>query len=262
MLRLGWLSTGRDEAARALLKTVRDAIGRGEVKAEIAFVFSNREPGEAGETDLFFAQVKGYRIPLLTLSSSTSGISIPSRRLEYDKKVMGKLGRFKPDLLVLAGYMLILGEEMCRRYPAINLHPAAPGGPKGIWQEVIWQLIRERARASGVMMHLVTPELDRGPAVTFCTYPLRGEMLDPLWNEVEKLPWDEVRARGESLPLFRAIREEGLKREFPLIVATLQAFGDGEVRIEGEKVLDRLGRPIAGHDLTAEIEKAVGAKPG
>ena len=262
MLRLGWLSTGRDEAARDLLKTVWEAIGRGEVKGEIAFVFSNREPGEARESDLFFGLVKGYKIPLLTLSSSSFGISGPSRRLEYDGKVMGKLRRFKPDLLVLAGYMLILGEEMCQRYPMINLHPAAPGGPKGTWQEVIWQLIRARARASGVMMHQVTPKLDEGPPLTFCTYSLWGAGFDPLWKEVEKLPWEEVRARGEGLPLFQAIREEGLTREFPLIVATLRALGEGEVKIEVGRVLDRQNRPVPGYNLTAEIEKALAGKPG
>jgi len=261
MLRIGWLSTGRDRAARDLLTTVREAIARGEVKAEIAFVFSNRAPGENRESDLLFDMVKGYKMRLLTLSSSSFGISTPSRRLEYDKKVMGKLRRYKPDLLILSGYMLIVGEEMCQRYPMINLHPAAPGGPRGTWQEVIWQLIRARARTSGVMMHLVTPELDRGPAVTFCTYPLRGKRLDPLWREMEKLPWDEARAMREKLPLFRAIREEGLKREFPLIVATLRAFAEGEVKIEGEKVLDRQNRAVKGYDLTAQIEKALAIKP-
>ena len=40
---------------------------------------------------------------------------------------------FKPDLSLLAGYMLIISPEMCRRYPLINLHPAAPDGPKGTW---------------------------------------------------------------------------------------------------------------------------------
>ena len=262
MLRIGWLSTGRDQAARDLLKTAWEAMGRGEVKAEIAFVFSNREPGEARESDLFFGLVKGYKIPLLTLSSSSFGISGPSRRLEYDRKVMGKLRRFKPDLLVLAGYMLILGEEMCQRYPMINLHPAAPGGPKGTWQEVIWQLIRARARASGVMMHLVTPELDEGPPLTFCTYSLRGAMFEPFWKDMEKHPWEEVQARGEGLPLFQAIREEGLKREFPLIVATLRALGEGRVKIDGGRVLDRQNRPIPGYNLTAEIERALAGKPG
>ncbi|GAH59253.1 unnamed protein product, partial [marine sediment metagenome] len=43
-----------------------------------------------------------------------------------------------------------------QRYNMVNLHPAAPGGPTGTWQEVIWQLIENKAEETGVMMHLVT----------------------------------------------------------------------------------------------------------
>ncbi len=68
-LNIGWFSTGRDQAAGELLTTVHEAIGRGELPAEIAFVFSNREPGEAEESDRFFELVHGYRLSLITLSS-------------------------------------------------------------------------------------------------------------------------------------------------------------------------------------------------
>ncbi|GAH51765.1 unnamed protein product, partial [marine sediment metagenome] len=54
MYKLGWFSTGRDKAARDLLQAVDSSIKRGEIKAEIAFAFSNREPSEARESDLFF----------------------------------------------------------------------------------------------------------------------------------------------------------------------------------------------------------------
>ncbi len=81
-------------------------------------------------------------------------------------------------LSVLAGYMLITGKEMCQRYDMINLHPAAPGGPAGTWQEVIWQLIKNHTTESGVMMHLVTPELDKGPVVSYCTFPITGTAFD------------------------------------------------------------------------------------
>ena len=40
--KIGWFSSGRDEAARELLKTVYSAIKDGFIKAEIAFVFSKR----------------------------------------------------------------------------------------------------------------------------------------------------------------------------------------------------------------------------
>jgi folate-dependent phosphoribosylglycinamide formyltransferase PurN len=62
---------------------------------------------------------------------------------------MERLTGFNPDINVLAGYMLIVGAEMCQRYDMINLHPAIPGGPKGTWREVIWKLIETGASETG-----------------------------------------------------------------------------------------------------------------
>lgn len=44
---------------------------------------------------------------------------------------MDKLADFSPDIYMLAGYMLIVSEEMCGKYTMINHHPATPEGPKG-----------------------------------------------------------------------------------------------------------------------------------
>ena len=68
MYQLGWFSTGRDKAARDLLKAVNSSIKQGEIEAEIAFVFSNREPGESEESDLFLKLVEDYHIPLICFS--------------------------------------------------------------------------------------------------------------------------------------------------------------------------------------------------
>ena len=54
LLNIGWFSTGRDEAARQLLQAVQESIQAGEIEGKINFVFSNRERGEARESDLFF----------------------------------------------------------------------------------------------------------------------------------------------------------------------------------------------------------------
>ena len=196
MYQLGWFSTGRDKAARDLLQAVQNQITLGEIKAEIVFAFCNREPGESEESDRFLTQVDGYHIPLICFSyrkfkiqkdvPTTSGSETsPQQRLEYDKEVMKRLQDFHANLSVLAGYMLIVGQEMCQRYNLINFHPAAPGGPTGTWQEVIWQLIASEAKETGVMMHLVTPELDKGPPVTYCTFPIRGEPFDKYWDEIK-----------------------------------------------------------------------------
>jgi folate-dependent phosphoribosylglycinamide formyltransferase PurN len=258
---IGWFSTGRDEAARQLLETVHGNIKKGEIEAEISFVFSNREPGEAVESDLFFELVKGYGIPLIQFSSTrfkSERQAITSWRSEYDREVMRQLRDFRHHLCVLAGYMLIVGDEMCQKYNMINLHPAFPGGPTGTWQEVIWKLIESKAESSGVMIHLVTPQLDRGPAVAYCTFSTRGGPFDRYWAQIEGLSPEEVKQRGESLQLFKAIRHYELIREFPLIIATIKAFSEGKIRISQEKqVVNAEGRPINGYNLTGKINELV-----
>jgi phosphoribosylglycinamide formyltransferase-1 len=255
--KLGWFSTGRDKAARDLLTVAQRSIALGEIRAEIAFVFCNREPGESKQSDLFHRLVKSYGLPLITFSSQNFKADRGEGwRLEYDREVMKQLKDFDADLSVLAGYMLIVGEEMCRKYDMINLHPAAPGGPKGSWQEVIWQLIEAKAKETGVMMHLVTPQLDEGPPVAYCTFPIRGEPFDRYWREIEGQSIEEIKqSQGESNRLFKLIRKHGLAREFPLIIATIKAFSRGKVRIKKGKVIGADGRKIKGYNLTRAINK-------
>jgi phosphoribosylglycinamide formyltransferase-1 len=269
---LGWFSTGRDKAARDLLRAVESGIRLGEIEAEIAFAFSNREPGESEGSDRFFELVKSYRIPLVCFSyrdfkarvgtgDTGSEPALPRWRQEYDREVMRRLVGFQADLCILAGYMLIVGGEMCQRYDMINLHPAVPGGPAGTWQEVIWQLIEERAEATGAMMHLVTPELDKGPPVTYCTFSIRGEPFDKYWREINGFSLAEIKSEGENNALFRLIRERELAREFPLIIATIKAFSQGRVRITADRqVVDFEGRPVNGYNLTDEIDRLVELK--
>jgi phosphoribosylglycinamide formyltransferase-1 len=267
---LGWFSTGRDKAARDLLQAANSGIRLGEIKAKIAFVFCNCEAGESPESDLFLKLVEEYHIPLTYFSYqkfkakqdtsvTNQAETLPLWRLDYDREVMERLQNFHPDLCVLAGYMLIVGAEMCQRYNMINLHPAAPGGPTGTWQEVIWQLIDNEAQETGVMMHLVTPELDKGPPVTYCTFPIRGKPFDKYWQEIKRHPVEEIkRSQGENNRLFKLIREHGLVREFPLIISTLKAFSDGKIKItDDKKVVDAEGRPIKGYNLTKEIDQRV-----
>jgi phosphoribosylglycinamide formyltransferase-1 len=171
---------------------------------------------------------------------------------------MEMLSDYNPDMIVLAGYMLIVSPDMCNKYKMINLHPAIPGGPKGTWQEVVWQLIEQKAKKSGVMMHLITPELDAGPAITYCEYSIYDDSIKPLWDQ-----WENKRkakslqiqkAEGENEPLFKEIRSRGLEREFPLIVATLRSASLGEFNIVNGEVLSNGQKLIRGVDLTKDVE--------
>ena len=256
MYEVGIFATGRGQGSRGLLEAVHAGIESGHLPAKVAFVFSNREPGEFAATDEFFKLVRGYRYPLVTCSfrkfRSRLGDDSDWRR-QYELEAMKQLEPFDPDLCVLAGFLLIV-PEMCHRYTMVNLHPAAPGGPVGMWQEVIWRLIESRARVSGNTMFHVTEELDKGPTVTFSTYPIHGEPFDKHWKAIEGLSVTELRAtEGERLPLFQLIRQRGMDLERPLVVETLKAFSEGRVRITDGHIIGPDGKPMSGLDLTTDI---------
>jgi hypothetical protein len=120
-------------------------------------------------------------------------------------------------------------------------------------------LIDNEARETGVLMNLVTPELDKGPTVAYCTFPIRGKPFDRYWNDTKGRSLAEIKqAQGESNALFQLIRQHGLAREFPLIIATIKAFSQARIRITDDKrVVDAKGKPIRGYDLTDEINELV-----
>ncbi len=273
---IGWVSTGRGQGSMNLLNAMVQAINCGAVPAEIAFVVCSRELGEAEGSDQYITQVRDYGIPLISFSSKkflpelrregkTNPEALRQWRLAYDREIMKRLEGKRANILVLAGYMLIVGEEICEQYDMINLHPAAPGGPAGTWQEVIWQLIHQRAQESGNMMHLVTKELDKGPPITYCTFPLRGAEFDPLWAEMEKklkgkMLAEIVKKEGEQNPLFAKIRQEGARREIPLVVQTVKAFAEGRIRLMNKKIIaegEVLEKPYC---LNKEIEAVIQIK--
>lgn len=228
MFKIGWFSTGRDRAAIDLLDVVLQAIEDGTIPdSKIVWVFCNREKGEKKTTERFIKFVEEKDIPLICRSSSKFKPELRKKDIEvwrkaFDESILDALKeQEEPDIVVFAGYMLIVSEKLCNAFPIINLHPALPGGPKGSWQEVIREYMEKEAKQIGAMMHLVTKELDAGPPVTFCRIPVKE--LD-----------------------FHQMREEELKREFPLIIQTLKGLSEGRFEIEEEPL-----------ELTEEVEESL-----
>lgn len=238
MFNIGWFSTGRDQAAIDLLDTALKTIEFAEIPdSKICWVFCNRAFGEKNASDKFIRFVKKKNLPLVFCSSKMflprvrkGGLNL--WRYIFDRVTLWALKDFeRPDVVVFAGYMLIVSPELCNAFPIINLHPALPGGPKGSWQKVTREIVRQKAPETGAMMHLVTPELDAGPPVTFCRVPIEEPELN-----------------------FKQVRAKQLKREFPLIVQTLKGLAQGKFKIEEFKD-DSPPRPV---DLTEQVEKFLG----
>ena len=260
-LELGWFTAGRGPGSRGMFERALAAIDDGSLDARIAFVFMHRERGEGEGSDGFMDLATSRGIPMETLSSirfrNEHDGDFPAHRAEFDTQVLERLRPYRVDLCVLAGYLLILSPPLTHAYPCINLHPALPDGPVGLWQDVIWELIDTAARESGATMLLVTDELDKGPPVTYTRFPIAGPSFDDLWEQAAAQSPEALRAQGEVQPLFRAVREAGLRREPVLLVETLKAFAGGSVAVRGETVVDASGSPLGPRDLTSVVEAAL-----
>lgn len=240
-----------------LLRSTLETIAAGHLNARIEFVFCNREKGQRAATDRFLEYVKRNRIPLETLSSyrfrrQREDAPWPQLREAYDEAVIKRLQQYSPAISIHAGYMLI-APVLCQHFLTINLHPALPDGPSGTWQSVIWELMEQRAPESGVMVHVSTTEVDAGPVLAYCRYPLTGGQLDRMWLRTRDRSMAEIREReGETNQLFKAIRENALRRERPMLAKTLIAIADGRIDPANPPVADPM-------DLTEVVAQSLDA---
>lgn len=88
----------------------------------------------------------------------------------YTRALVKALQEDRIDLVVLAGFMIIIGEEMYKAFPnrIINVHPALI--PSFCGQGYYGLHVHEAALAKGVKVsgatvHFVTPECDAGPII-------------------------------------------------------------------------------------------------
>lgn len=216
---------------------------------------------------MFLDQAENYGLTTISLSIRDyrqHRANDPAWRDRYNADLLSVIQGRPVNALVFAGLMLIVSEDIVNAYPALNLHPALPGGPVGAWQDVIWELIRQDATETGVMVQLSTAEVDKGPVIAWCRFSIRGPEFDGLWKEVEGQSVDILRQRhGEDHPLFSKIRQEGLRREALTLVEALRQVADGNVRIGDDRVVrDADGQPLEnGLNITDKIETLLGEQP-
>jgi len=285
-LRIGWFSTGRDPAARNLLEAVHEELVSNSLPASLDWIFCHRETGDAPaneeyrQRELFFDLAASLEIPVATLSHikfkpelRKKGIqespcaAEPSGALEewrnlYGKEVMKTVAVLPPvDIVVMAGYMLIIGDPELEGLVLVNIHPALPWGPRGTWQEVIHELIAEEAQEQGIMVHLVTKELDRGPVISYCRFPIQGAEWDSLWKDWQQhVKPEHGREIREDHPLFKKIRAEGEIRELPLLRGAIRELARGNIVIRDRQIWAGGNLQQEGVDLTAMIEDIISEK--
>jgi phosphoribosylglycinamide formyltransferase-1 len=93
-------------------------------------------------------------------------------REAFDDALARAIDAFAPDVVVLAGFMRILGERFVRRYEGrlLNIHPSLLPLFPGLHTHQ--RAIDAGCKLAGATVHFVTPELDHGPIVIQSVVPL------------------------------------------------------------------------------------------
>jgi phosphoribosylglycinamide formyltransferase 1 len=136
------------------LQAIIDNIENGRLNARIEAVISNR-PAAYG-----LQRANDHGIKAISLDHSTF-----SDRAAFDRQLQQQIDQFKPDLIVLAGYMRILSAEFIQHYwpNMINIHPSLLPKYQGLHTHQ--RALDNKDSIHGVSIHIVTPELDSGPVI-------------------------------------------------------------------------------------------------
>jgi phosphoribosylglycinamide formyltransferase 1 len=93
-------------------------------------------------------------------------------RLTFERALAEALDEAQPDLIVLAGFMRILGSELVARFAGrmINIHPSLLPSFKGLHTHA--RALAAGVKVHGVTAHLVSPELDSGVVLAQSALPV------------------------------------------------------------------------------------------
>ena len=154
---LAVLVSGRGSNLQAII----DSIDRGELDAHLSIVISNTKDAMA------LKRAEKHGIKTIFIDPSTY-----SNNKEYDKALVLKLKEFSIDLICLAGYMRILGEEVIQTFEKkiINIHPSLLPAFPGLNAQK--QAIDHGVKFSGCTVHFVDSGVDSGPIILQTVVPV------------------------------------------------------------------------------------------
>ena len=157
IFKLAVLVSGRGSNLQAII----DSIDREELDAHLSIVISNTKDAMA----LKRAEKHGIKTIFIDPSNYSSS-------KEYDKALVLKLKEFPIDLICLAGYMRILGEEIIQTFEKkiINIHPSLLPAFPGLNAQK--QAINHGVKFSGCTVHFVDSGVDSGPIILQTVVPV------------------------------------------------------------------------------------------
>jgi phosphoribosylglycinamide formyltransferase 1 len=204
MKRIIILISGRGSNMRSIV----EACAAERWPAQIVAVISNRGAADG----LAFAASHAIATAIVDHRTFTT-------RDAFDAALAQAIDAHAPDLLVLAGFMRILGSAFVQRYEGrmLNIHPSLLPAFPGLHTHR--RAIDAGCKLAGATVHFVMPELDHGPIVLQAVVPVRPDD-------------DESR-----------LAERVLAQEHVIYPRAVRWFVEGRLQVERGIVTQRDGQP-------------------
>ncbi|HIJ06080.1 MAG: Phosphoribosylglycinamide formyltransferase [Methanomicrobiales archaeon 53_19] len=185
MKRIVVLASGRGSNFLA----VASAIQRGMIKGRCVGLIVDRRGTQAS------VRAEEYGIPVYTIDYS----GFPGKAA-YEEELQRTLGSLAPDLIVLAGYMKILGSSIIREYTdrIVNIHPSLLPSFPGL--DAQGQALEYGVKVSGCTVHFVDEGTDSGPVILQRAVPVLDN--DDPGTLAERILFEEHIALPEAVSLF------------------------------------------------------------
>jgi phosphoribosylglycinamide formyltransferase-1 len=195
------------------LQSIIDAIAEKRLQARVSVVLSDRSDAFALE------RAAGHGIEGRFIDPASH-----EGRRQYDEALADELRRHDVDLVVLAGFMRILGPGFIEAFSnrIMNIHPSLLPSFPGL--HVQQKALDHGARFSGCTVHFVDTGVDTGPVIIQAVVPVFDDDTD-----------DSLAARI-------------LKQEHRIYPRAIQLYAEGRLEVRGRRVF------VSGVDVAAAGE--------
>jgi phosphoribosylglycinamide formyltransferase-1 len=143
-----------------------------------------------------------------------------AERAAFDAALGDAVARCEPDLIVLAGFMRILGEPFLERFPGrlINIHPSLLPAFPGVHTHR--RALAEGVKIHGCTVHFVTSKLDHGPIIVQAAVPVLADDTE------------------------QTLAARVLEHEHVILPQAVRWFIEGRLHVSGDRVLLAGAAPV------------------
>jgi len=214
VLKIGVLASGRGSNFQSII----DEIESDRLRAEIVLLITDNPSAFAIE------RAKKHHIEYL--------IVLPKEyrsRDDFFSKIADELKKKNVELVVLAGFMRIVGKPLIDAFPnrIMNIHPALLPSFPGLHSQK--QAIDYGVKISGCTIHFVDEGMDTGPVIIQAAVPV-------FQNDTEE-----------------TLSERILKSEHKIYPEAIRLFSEGKIEVEGRKVRIKEYNPVDAHMINPSL---------